>query len=526
MRLPGKETLERLGGTLELYWWLRHVSGPPTSYKLRWRRWQGWLDESRSASFRVAPRAQQVLFFSVSPAWVDFTMTMAITTAAYGPEVHYAWLPWHSWGPDEPEKHVRFHRWASKYKVPITDERLRVFNLLEISQGEVEPWIHEEARSLSFLDTQYHAKTQEIDIQGNPLHKQIYEHRLERNIECMVALDRLIRENDYSHVVVANGQVMELGACYRTARRHGLRVISFELFEKKGFLGLNDTIPASNADTQLSWAADAPHVLDDARRARVRRILAGREGTDWEDFCVAAQSSQKASMQELKSQLRLGSGPVALLCPNVSWDSSVLGCGRAFSTMAEWVRYNVRYYSEHRDWTLIVRCHPGEKFWGTNEPSENIAKSVFPDALPDNIRVIPIHDTTNTYGLMEIADLGLVYTSTTGLEMAARGLPVVTAGKVHYSGKGFTHDPVSQEQFSALLDRFREKSERLDQPTVDLVHCYLDVYFNSWPRRYPYLTISDEVQDTWSVSRVLSPEGHALFGDTFEFLAGSGKMLS
>ena len=56
------------------------------------------------------------------------------------------------------------------------------------------------------------------------------------------------------------------------------------------------------------------------------------------------------------------------------------------------------------------------------------------------------------YELMESADFGLVYTSTTGLEMALRGKPVIVAGQTHYRDRGFTVDVSNREEFVAAID--------------------------------------------------------------------------
>ncbi len=62
------------------------------------------------------------------------------------------------------------------------------------------------------------------------------------------------------------------------------------------------------------------------------------------------------------------------------------------------------------------------------------------------------NDLASSYPLMESSDIGLVYTSTTGLELALAGTPVVVAGETHYRGKGFTTDVSSPEEFVRVLD--------------------------------------------------------------------------
>ena len=68
--------------------------------------------------------------------------------------------------------------------------------------------------------------------------------------------------------------------------------------------------------------------------------------------------------------------------------------------------------------------------------------------MPSNIHLVAAGDPINTYDLVEIADLGLVYTTTVGMEMAMSGVPAIVGGQTHYRGKGFTQDPVSWEEYS------------------------------------------------------------------------------
>jgi hypothetical protein len=73
--------------------------------------------------------------------------------------------------------------------------------------------------------------------------------------------------------------------------------------------------------------------------------------------------------------------------------------------------------------------------------------------LPPNVRVVQADDPISSYALMDVAALGLVYTSTVGLELAARGVPVVVAADTHYRRRGFTVDPDNAGEYWAAVDR-------------------------------------------------------------------------
>jgi hypothetical protein len=135
-------------------------------------------------------------------------------------------------------------------------------------------------------------------------------------------------------------------------------------------------------------------------------------------------------------------------------DSLTLGRQIFSSSMAEWITRTVQYFTGRPDVQLVIRVHPGEIF--THGLSMvDVVKSVLP-TLPEHIRLIKPEDKLNTYDVMEVADLGLVYTTTVGLEMSLIGLPVVVTGKTHYRDRGFTYDPETWVSYYKLLGQILE----------------------------------------------------------------------
>ena len=157
----------------------------------------------------------------------------------------------------------------------------------------------------------------------------------------------------------------------------------------------------------------------------------------------------------------------------------------------------------------------------SGEPVPELIAERFP-RLPDNVRVVEPAAPINTYGLMRLCDLGLVYTTTTGLEMAARGIPVIVAGKVHYSGRGFTTDPQSAAEYFAALEHGTSKLGRLARRAMELALCYADVYFNKLPKPFPWWRAGDIAadMDSWPVDRILSGDCREAFVQTLDYLGG------
>ena len=147
---------------------------------------------------------------------------------------------------------------------------------------------------------------------------------------------------------------------------------------------------------------------------------------------------------------RPATGRLAVLFTNLTWDSAVLGKEVAFPGIHEWLLAAVDTFEHRPNDQLLIRVHPAEvKLPGkkTREPLGASLRQQYPD-LPPNVRIVEADDPLSSYPLMAMADIGLVYTSTTGLEMALHGKPVIVAGRTHYRAKGFTLDVSSPTEFT------------------------------------------------------------------------------
>jgi hypothetical protein len=125
---------------------------------------------------------------------------------------------------------------------------------------------------------------------------------------------------------------------------------------------------------------------------------------------------------------------------------------------------------------------------------------------------------------MDVADLGLVYASTTGLEMAMRGIPVVCGMKVHYNARGFTFDAETPEHYFQMAESVLGNpcAYRLSLHQTQLAWSYADLFWNRFLRPFPWRMGSQFWRDLadYPVARMLSAEGDTKYGETIDVLAG------
>lgn len=159
--------------------------------------------------------------------------------------------------------------------------------------------------------------------------------------------------------------------------------------------------------------------------------------------------------------------PTVLLAANVSWDGSSLDKCVAFDSIEEWLKRTALFFSEHNEWNIIIKAHPGEKHKMlpiAREQTGDIVKGILPNRVPDNIIILPGDAPVSVYSLFPYVTVGIAHTSTVACELAAIGIPVVLEGKAPIYGKGICYEPQNSLEYfdtiSNLLNNPLDITER------------------------------------------------------------------
>lgn len=470
-----------------------------------------------------APRGKKIFIFATLHYWIEQAAFMGLALAGRGHRVTLGYLPYASWQKEIPLFDLRRQALRTRDLLKPAAGLVDAVNLLdERPATSLPPELLAQIQRVSAYDVMYTRQVEDIGGEDALFHL-----RLERNeFAARAALARLTADRP-DVVLIPNGTILELGAVYRAARHLGLETNTYEFNDQREqiWLAENDEIMRQNTDAL--WAAtgakpltgEQESIIHTFESARMGARLEGKAARQWQD--VPAGSSDPL---RVRAELGLDGRPVVLLATNVLGDSLTLGRNVFSQSMAEWIRRTVQYFAARRNTQLVVRIHPGERL--THGPSMMDVVREAASPLPEHIHMVGPLDKVNTYDLMGCASLGLVFTTTAGLEMALHGLPVITAGQTHYRGRGFTLDPASWEQYFTLLDRLLANPAPLTPAQVDLAWRYAYHFFYSYPEPFPWRLISFwKDLTTWPLKRVLGAEGQAEFGGTFARLAGQPVLI-
>ncbi len=520
-----KSTLKTLLGemplTAEAYWMLRQRGRPTGGVNLERLRQvlPQWKAQAAASPLRGRGGAR-VLLFTMLNYWNTHAALLGMALAGLGHRVTLAYLPYANW-----QKPLdRFDRRRQ-------DAYLR--SVLQAARPLVEPvsFLPEisvtlpnsllaELETLTLQDVQYTLQVEDVDPASA-----LYRLRRIRNLHAARSAWAYIGHSRPDVLIVPNGSILEFGAVYRVARYLGIPVVTYEFGEQRGRIWFAQNAEVMQQETDALWAALGEKPLTEVEAQRVRELFAARQkGSLWENFARRWQGVPSEGGERARAALGLDFRPVALLAANVIGDSLTLGRQVFSQSMTEWLRRTVRFFAEQRGVQLVVRIHPGEQY--TQGPSvADVVRAALP-SLPEHIRLVEARAPLNTYDLVQIADLGLVYTTTVGMEMAMSGVPVLVAGKTHYRGKGFTLDPDTWEAYFGLLERVLASplEYRPSQAQVELAWRYAARFFFDYPMPFPWhLLHMEEDIAAWPLERFFSEEGQALYAETFACLTGSPR---
>ncbi|MCB0118025.1 MAG: hypothetical protein KDD72_03270 [Anaerolineales bacterium] len=470
-----------------------------------------------------APKGKKVLFFATLHYWVEQSAYLGLVLAGMGHDVTLLTLPYSEW-------HKEKDKFSQRQRVLHTKDALAPLSPLirHASMLDLKPVINlperiqADIKEISLWDSQYTLMREEVDM-NDPSDRALYDLRIQRNTFAAKAALEWMQTSKPDVVLIPNGLILEMGIVFRVARHLGIDAVTYEFNDQREqiWLAQNSSIMRQETDYLVEARCGLP--VTDAMFERVADLENARRGARvWGKSKRLWQYVSSQGADETRKMLNLDDRPVVMLAANVLGDSLTLGRDIFASSMTEWITKTVQYFARRTDVQLVIRVHPGEKLVPQAKSMGTVVKEALP-VLPNHIHVIGALDKINTYDLIEIADVGLAYTTTVGLETAMNGRPVISCGQTHYRGRGITIDPNSWDEYYATLEKVLSDipAHQLNEKQIEFAWNYAYRFFFEYPRPFPWRLMNfwDDL-DVWPLERVLSDEGMTQFKDTFGFLVG------
>ena len=527
--MSAREVARRAARTLPAGWVQQLRPGnPPVLGNYRLEHLAGvlprWIEAAEQGRRDAAGSGSSpLLIVAWLPWWLEYGVALSLLLAGQGADVHLAYVPDRDWKESlAAAERERLSAYIRRSLRPIR----RLVTLHEIAPGaagKLPAGLAEGVEAQSLRDVQYLEQREEINRSPASEDARLLEFRRTRNQALATRLLDLLQARPFRLAAIPNGSLLDFGVAYRVARHLGVPVLTFEFGEQRERIWLARDDEVMLQDTQALWRARREDALTPSELGALREMTeARRQGRRWENFGRQWQASGRQGEEAVRQTLGIDADrPVAVLCTNVVGDSLALGREVFSQGMADWLRGSVRLLAARSDVQLVVRVHPGEAL-GTGLPSAEIVRETLPD-LPGHVTVVPPDSPFNTYDVIDLADFGLVYTTTAGLEMAMAGIPVIVAGRTHYRGRGFTHDPSSWDEYAQQIEALvrRPRGERLPAEQVDLAWRYAYRFFFDYPFPFPWHLVRFwEDENARPMHALLSPGGLAPYREALAAFVG------
>lgn len=520
-----KETIREILGeiplTAEFYNQLKKTSQPATRYSLKniQERLPQMLQDVENNK-KTLDEPKKVFIFASLHYWIEHAATVALYFAAQGHDVTFGYLPYSDWQKAVNKFDLRRQELYTKKVLADAEKYIKLVSFLPLhpSFKKLPDEITKIIEEVSAYDTQYTLQVEDFDKNSD-----LYKMRMNSNEYFARMVYPWLVANKPDYVIVPNGTIQEMGVLYRIAKWMEIPVATYEFGEQRRHFWIAQNREVMRQETDDLWAARKEIPMTDDEFEKIRNMVSARQRSDlWGNFTRRWQGTEKVGSEHIREALNLDDRPLVFLATNVLGDSLTLGRQTFSKNMAEWIERTVQYFAERKDAQLVIRVHPGEVLTH-GQSMVDVVNKLMP-ILPPHIHLVKPTDKINSYDLVDIATVGLVYTTTMGLEMPMSGVPVIVAGQTHYRGRGFTMDPDSWVSYYRMLGSVLDdpKSAMLSEDQVKLAWQYAYAFFFEYARPFPWHLVKMwEDYEKRPMSYVLGEQGQAEFAKSFEYLIGT-----
>jgi len=311
--------------------------------------------------------------------------------------------------------------------------------------------------------------------------KQIAFRYLKSALTSYLYVKTLDQKQNYRYMFFSHGIYSSWGPIVEYCKLNAKDFVSYDRGKRKATANFNLNLPAPIWDFTTAWDRYSDRELSKQEANRVEEYLAERE-LQKNDAYAYNFNAKELDIDLLKARLGISKDKkVITLFTNLIWDAANVSRDLAFSSMLECVVKTITYYAAHAHVHVVVRTHPAEKVLGTNETYKQLIIESIP-SMPFNVTILDASENVNSFSVLEMTDIGVIHTSTVGLEMAIEGKPAVLISETHYRGKGFTYDISSEHNYFNTLNELLKTGNILpDQVMLSKKYFYMMMFLYQKP---------------------------------------------
>ena len=352
-----------------------------------------------------------------------------------------------------------------------------------------------------------------VDLRDGRVREKLAE-LLPRTLEATIAAERLLDDVQPELVLFLERNYAAEAPLSDVALVRGINVVQYvsgpqddTLVFKRFTRETRREHPRSLSDE--SWKAVRAMPWTPEREAELDEEFAKRYGNAWALTRRMQSWTSDRSRDEVMAALGLDpSKKTAVLYSHILWDANMFYGEDLFADQEEWFVETIRAAAANPHVNWIVKLHPANVWKLKREGIEDARdeETAIREAvgeLPPHVAVVRPDSELSTRSIFGVTDYGITIRGSVGFELPCFGVPVVTAGTGFYSGRGFTIDSASADEYLARL-RTIEEIPPLSPEQVELARRHAWALFRARPLRFTSFL---------ATIRPLSEMGHPLDHD-------------
>jgi len=285
------------------------------------------------------------------------------------------------------------------------------------------------------------------------------------------AIGKVLVEIKPDSVIMSHGIYSTWGPAFNVLDENKIPTLVHGRGKKRHSQVFNWNKTGDSWDVSGEWEKVKNKELTESQLTEINKYLDSRISHKDDVFVYnfGKETSQKETIEFLELDPKK---PIYTLFTNVLWDAASAQREIAFKNPVAWVIETIAWFNMHPEKQLIVKIHPAEIVIGTNMPFYDI---IIGRIKPNNnIRIIKPDEKVNSWSIYDITTLGIVHTTTAGMELPLVNKPCMVVSKTHYRNKSFTIDINSKDEYFKLLDMFDATSIDFEQNKKEaLKYAYL-----------------------------------------------------
>lgn len=310
---------------------------------------------------------------------------------------------------------------------------------------------------------------------------------LQTTLSNYLQVKKLNEEKQYKLVGFSHGIYCTWSPVVEYCKQNKLRFVCYDRAKKAATANFNINQAAPDWSINSAWKRYENKTLNSTELHWVESYLSERELQKGDVYAYNFSEKEK-DIQALRAKLHIReNAKVISIFTNLIWDAANVARDIAFKGALDCIYQTIDHYKGRTDIHILIRTHPAEKVLKTKEKYGSLVREKFNNQLPDNVSIIEPEMNINSFSVIEVSDVGVVNTSTVGLEFAMAEKPIILISETHYRNKGFTYDAESPAHYFECLDKvLREKKVLENQKALSYKYFYMmmHLYQKPMPMRF------------------------------------------